>query len=84
MELLSLAGGNVSLCMIADLFKDLAEMGWAVQTSSVESMLIAVDHTFDTRDTWVEDIAIEGKAVRSTRWVRRDSTSKAVQVDHFI
>jgi len=43
-----------------------------------------LDHGFDPVHSWVENVTVESKAVRCAIRERRDSSSKAIQVDHFV
>lgn len=50
----------------------------------MKGALVASCNFFNAVDSWVEDIAVEGEAVRSTIHVRWDGTSETVKVDHLV
>lgn len=60
------------------------EMSWPVQIARIQSMPVVRHHSFDAVDSRVEDITIQGKAVGRSLRKGRDSSTKAVKVDHLV
>ena len=83
-ELLGVGLLHVTLHVIADLVKNRAKVSWAVEVRLVDSVLIARQHTLNTIDTWIKDVAVQCEAVRGALGVGRYSTAKAVQVNQLI
>lgn len=83
-ELLSLAVLDLELRFVASLLKDLAEVGWAIETGSFDSVLVAMCHAFDSVNAGIEDVSVEGEAVRGASGVRWDCTTEPIQVDLLI
>ncbi len=70
--------------MTVDFIEDVTKMGWAIQFTVVECLLVAVNHTLNTVDSRVENIAVQGKTVRCTVDVGWDSSTESIQVDHLV
>ena len=49
--------------MVGHLPNDFTEVGWTVQTASIESVLVAVHNAFDPGYARIENVAIEGETV---------------------
>ena len=59
-------------------------MGRTVEVTRAQRRLIVIDHRLDTVDAGVEDIAVEGEAVRRTIVEGWNRSAEAVQVDHLV
>ena len=59
-------------------------MGRTVEVTRAQRRLIVIDHRLDTVDAGVEDIAVEGEAVRASVAVWRHSATETIQVDHLV
>lgn len=70
--------------MTVDFIQDVAEMGWAIEFTVVESLLVTVNHTLNTIDSGVENVAVQGKTVRCTVHIGWDSSAESIQVDHLV
>lgn len=66
------------------LVQNWVEMGWPVQIARVQSMPIVRYHSINAIDSWVKDIAIQGKAVRRPLRKGRDTPTKTVKVNHLV
>ena len=66
------------LHLAVHLVENLIEIGWSVQVGVLQGFLVMTDHFCDAVDARVEDVSVEGEAVRSTSWVGWNSSAEAV------
>ena len=83
-ELLSGLALQVRHDMVVDLSEDFAEVSRSVEAALLQSILIALDHTLNPGNAGIEDISVQGEAVRRTVGVGRDCATEAVEVDHLV
>lgn len=83
-ELLRRLALQIRLHVIVHLGKDFREVSRAIEATLVESILVALDHTLHSVHARVEDITVQGEAVRGTVRVGRDRATEAVQVDLLV
>ena len=55
-----------------------------IRFAVVKGALVTIDNCRDAIDSRVEDVAVEGEAVRSSVAVRRHSATETIQVDHLV
>ena len=70
--------------VVAALVDNVSEVGGAVEFAVVKGALVTIDNCRDAIDSRVEDVAVEGEAVRSSVAVRRHSATETIQVDHLV
>ena len=70
--------------LIVNFIKNLIEVGRPIQIALLQGFLIMPDYLCDSIDAWIEDVSVEGEAVRRSLWVWRYGPTKAVQIDHFV
>lgn len=70
--------------LIVNFIKNFIEVGRPIQIALLQGLLIMPDYLCDSINAWIEDISVEGEAVRCSLWVGRYGPAKAVQVDHFV
>ena len=63
---------------------DLGEVGRSVQLAVANGTLVAIDYFLDAVDTRVEDVTVEGEAVRASVHVGRNGATESVQVDLLV
>ena len=66
------------LHLTVHLVKNLIEIGWSVQVGVLQCLLVMTDHFCNSIDTRVEDVSVEGEAVRSSCGVGRNSSTETV------
>lgn len=54
-------------------------MSRSVQRAFLKSILVAADHRLKSVDSWVKDVAIQGKAVCSSLVIGRNRTTETIQ-----
>ena len=59
-------------------------MGRTVEVTRAKRRLVVIDHRLDAVDARVEDIAVQGEAVRRTIVEGWNGSAKAVQIDHLV
>ena len=70
--------------VVAALVDNVSEVGGAVEFAVLKGALVTIDNCRDAIDSGVEDIAVEGEAVRASVAVRRHSATETIQVDHLV
>ena len=66
------------------LLEDGREVGWPIQIYILKSMLVGIFHFLKAIYTWIEDITVQCKTVRSSLRIGWNSTTKSVELDHFV
>ena len=66
------------LHLAVHLVENLIEIGWSVQVGVLQGFLVMADYFCDSIDARIEDVSIEGEAVRSSCGVGRNSSTEAV------
>ena len=70
--------------VVIGLIDDIGKISRAIQFAVSKGLLITLHDLLNAIDTWVEDVAIEGKAVGTSVIIGRDRATKTIQVDHLV
>jgi hypothetical protein len=84
LKLLVLEVSRICLNVVIHLVQNWSEMGRAIQINMLQTVLVVGNHFVEPINARVKDVAIHGKAVRSSLTVRRNCTAETIQVDKFV
>ena len=84
MKLLVALGYISCFRLIVNLFNNLIEVCGTVKLTRLERRFVVFNDLWDAIDSRVEDVTVEGEAMRASVSKRLNRSSESIEIDHLV